>query len=80
MKERLLDVIKWGLILVIAGAVFYVVCPKYYFELHPKTFIRANKITGKVEGFFERDEFKAWRELKDRKVKRNENQKEKNRK
>jgi len=32
MKERLLDVVKWALILVIAGAVFYVVCPKYYFK------------------------------------------------
>jgi hypothetical protein len=47
MKERLLDVIKWGLILIIAGAVFYVVCPKY--EWHERSVtIKLNKITGNV--------------------------------
>jgi hypothetical protein len=45
MKERLLDVMKWGLILMIAGAVFYIVCPKYYFKLPH----RCNQITGQVE-------------------------------
>lgn len=49
MKERLLDIIKWGLILIIAGAIFYLVCHKYYFLVrNPK--IRCNKITGNVEG------------------------------
>jgi hypothetical protein len=49
MKERLLDVIKWGLILIIAGAVFYVVCPKYYFATQNGIpFFKCNKITGQV--------------------------------
>lgn len=49
MKERLLDVIKWGLILIIAGTVFYVVYPKY--ELHDGT--RFNKMNGQVSFFYE---------------------------
>jgi hypothetical protein len=50
MKERLLDIAKWGLIFLIAGAVFYSVCPKYYFS-GPQGVIlfRCNKITGYVE-------------------------------
>ena len=53
MKERLLGVMKWGLILVIAGMVFYVVCPKYYFS-GPRGIImyRCNKITGYVEQMY----------------------------
>jgi len=51
MKERFLDVIKWGLILIIAGAVFYAVCPKYVFGFNSSgiAFSRCNKITGQVE-------------------------------
>lgn len=50
MKERLLDVVKWGLILIIAGAVFYLVSPKYYFGNDSgRIFSRANTITGKIE-------------------------------
>jgi len=52
MKERLLDIVKWGLIIIIAGAVFYNVCPKYYFgHSSGRDFIlsRGNKITGQVE-------------------------------
>ncbi len=50
MKEKLFDVIKWGLILLIAGVLFYVFYPKYHFG-HTKDLvvIRGNKITGKVE-------------------------------
>jgi hypothetical protein len=32
MKERLLDVMKWGLIIVIAGVVFYFVAPTHQFQ------------------------------------------------
>ena len=59
MKERFLDIIKWGLILVIAGAVFYktfsltypTMYPKFEFfkgdkELH---WYRCNRITGEIE-------------------------------
>jgi len=49
MKERFLDVIKWGLILIIAGAVFYVVYPNYYFSNYKALWIRGNKMTGKME-------------------------------
>lgn len=50
MKERLLDVMKWGLILLIAGAVFYVVYPKYHFGGPQGTpMFRCNKITGLIE-------------------------------
>ena len=51
MKERLLDVIKWSLILVVAGMVFYVVCPKYHFMENDIGLVvcRGNKITGEVE-------------------------------
>ena len=50
MKERLLDVIKWGLILIIAGVVFYVVCPKYKFRFE-YVCIRSNSITGDIQSF-----------------------------
>jgi len=33
VKERLLDVMKWGLIIVIIGAVFYVVLPRFEFRM-----------------------------------------------
>lgn len=50
MKERLLDVIKWGLIIVIAAIAFYIVYPKYYFgDTGGKINSRGNKITGGVE-------------------------------
>jgi hypothetical protein len=50
MKERFLDVIKWGLILIIAGAVFFWVYPKYYFDHSQKAiWTRGNKMTGKIE-------------------------------
>lgn len=53
MKERLLDVIKWGLILVIAGAVFYVVYPKYTFKgRQGGVWFRCNKMTGEVERWY----------------------------
>jgi hypothetical protein len=50
MKERLFDVIKWWLILIMAGIVFLAVYPKYYFT-GPKghALYRCNKISGKVE-------------------------------
>jgi len=48
MKERLLDVIKWGLIILIAGIVFYIFCPKYYFYCS-NTVMRGNRVTGKLE-------------------------------
>ncbi len=40
-----IDVFKWWLILIMAGVVFYVVAPKYYFEPG----VRSNKVTGLVE-------------------------------
>ena len=59
MKERFLDVIKWGLILVIAGAVFYKIFALTYSNMYPKfeffegnkelQWYRCNKITGEVE-------------------------------
>jgi hypothetical protein len=32
MKERLLDILKWGIIIVIAGVVFYFVAPTQQFQ------------------------------------------------
>ena len=59
MKERFLDVIKWGLILVIAGAVFYKALSLTYPTMHPKfdffkgdkelQWYRCNRITGEIE-------------------------------
>ena len=63
MKERLLDVIKWGLIIIIGGCVFYSVFPKYSFRWENSNFIlgeqliptkdlvRSNSILGKWEKF-----------------------------
>lgn len=54
IRSKLLDicfsVIKWGLILMIAGAVFYLVYPKYHFvgREGPPPF-RCNKFNGEVE-------------------------------
>jgi hypothetical protein len=59
MKERFLDVIKWGLILVIAGVVFYEIFALTYSNIYPKfeffkgneelQWYRCNKITGEIE-------------------------------
>lgn len=59
MKERFFDVIKWGLILVIAGVVLYCIVAKTYGNLYPKFefykgnkelhWFRCNKITGEIE-------------------------------
>lgn len=50
MNEKISDVIKWGLILLIAGIILYVFYPKYHFgHTNDLVIIRANKITGKVE-------------------------------
>jgi len=58
MKERFLDVVKWGLILVIAGGVFYQTFSLTYPNTFPKNefrgdkglqWYRCNKITGKIE-------------------------------
>ena len=42
MKERFLDVIKWGLILVIAGVVFYKIFGLTYSNIYPKFALCAN--------------------------------------
>ena len=39
------------LLIFIAGAITYIVFPKYYFSLYGKIFIKSNKITGKVMAF-----------------------------
>ena len=59
MKERFLDVIKWGLILAIAGVVFYKTFTLTYSNIYPKFeffigneelhWYRCNKITGEIE-------------------------------
>ena len=59
MKERFLDVIKWGLILVIAGVVFYKIFALTYPNMYPKfeffegnkelQWYRCNKISGEIE-------------------------------
>jgi hypothetical protein len=53
MKERFLDVIKWGLILIIAGLIFYAVCPKYEFKSTSELFMihRGNKVTGVIDTY-----------------------------
>ena len=59
MKERFLDCIKWGLILVIAGAVLYRTFSLTYHNMYPKfeffkgdkefQWYRCNRITGEIE-------------------------------
>ena len=52
MKERLLDVIKWGLILMIAGAILYFISPKYDFEgisFSGGGLFKCNKFTGEIK-------------------------------
>ena len=77
MKERFLDVIKWGLILVIAGAVFYKMFTLIYPNMYPKyqffmedeglQWYRCNEITGKVEQWQGPDiniEYGEWKTLR----------------
>ncbi len=50
VKEFLLTIIKWGLVLFVIGMIFYWFYPKYYFGYTKDlVIIRGNKITGKVE-------------------------------
>ena len=60
MKETLLDVMKWGLILVIAGVVLYIVFPKYHFagRLGAVEY-RCNTMTGKVESWSPKEGWKV---------------------
>ena len=46
----MIDVVKWGLILIVAGIVFYMVYPKYYYDDDEVPF-RANRVTGCVEKY-----------------------------
>lgn len=50
MIGRLLDVVKWTLIFVIAGIIFYLVGPKYDYGSEIK-WTRFNKVTGEVSVF-----------------------------
>ena len=68
MKERLLDVVKYGLILIIAGAIFYAVYPKYYFFTASRfdtIILKGNKMTGRVEtiGLYRGDASDTWQIL-----------------
>ena len=45
--EKLLDVIKWWLIIIVGILAFYVVYPKYDFDKTGN--VRMNTITGKAE-------------------------------
>ena len=76
MKERFLDVIKWGLILVIAGVVFYKIFALTSTSIYPKfeffkgneelQWYRCNKITGEIEQWQSpeiRMEFGEWESL-----------------
>ena len=45
--EKLLDVIKWWLIIVVGILAFYIVYPKYEFDTTGN--VRMNTITGKAE-------------------------------
>ncbi len=52
MKERMLDVIKWWLIIAFGASAFYLVYPKYYFGVHPPSggiHERGNQVTGTVK-------------------------------
>lgn len=50
------DLLKWVFLLLVAGLILYLVSPKYHF-FNPA--IRANLITGKVEGFIKGE----WQDL-----------------
>jgi len=60
MRERLFDVVKWGLVTIIAGMVFYVFCPKYDFKLGEIGILKYNKMTG--QSFYYKE--KKWIEMK----------------
>ena len=46
IAEKLLDVLKWWLIIAVGACAFYIVCPKYDFADNGR--IRQNKITGEA--------------------------------
>lgn len=46
MAEKLLDIIKWWLIIAIGVAAFYIVYPKYEYADNGR--VRQNKITGEA--------------------------------
>lgn len=51
MKELMFHVVKWWLVIIVAGFVFYFVYPKYKYIVpreNPRYVFRCNKITGKV--------------------------------
>lgn len=70
---KLESIIKTVLLIVMAGIIFYIVCPKYYFFSLPEgegetKFFRCNKITGKIETIvyppLNKYTVKGWIELK----------------
>jgi len=50
MRQMGLDVLKWTVILLIAGLVFYAVCPKY--DVVANGLMKFNKITGSISPNF----------------------------
>lgn len=52
MKERLLDIFKWGIVIIIIAIAFYIVAPTYFFMSFGNSdryVYKCNKITGKIE-------------------------------
>jgi hypothetical protein len=49
--EKVLDVVKWSLIIAIGAIAFYAVCPKYDFIYYEKSgvYFRENTITGEID-------------------------------
>jgi len=50
------DIIKWAMLIGIAGIVFYIVAPKYDIRVDGNTIVRLNKITGTASVYIARGE------------------------
>ena len=61
IKGRVLDIIKWGIIIIFVSVAFKFLGPKYYFSVSEKggELYRCNSITGQVERWDGRYE-KSW--------------------
>ena len=49
MKEKIKELLKWGLLVAVAILLFYFLFPKYYFITNEGPFLRCNKIIGNCD-------------------------------
>ncbi len=49
IRKAIIGIVKGSVLLIVAGAVFYYVYPKYYLHVKPGNVFRLNQVTGQMD-------------------------------